>query len=300
MFKRWLLRDENGDAPAGGGGEAPPETSSASADFEPALLSESEDGGETGEAALPAPEQAQPVAPPPSAAPQVQQPPAPAPVAAPVAAPAPAPAPAAPTPAAAQPPATPATPPDPTARAAALATARNNLISELETRYAVTEEQGTAMMTEPEKAFPPLIARLFVDIYEAVFQQITAQVPSMYQDLRQRELAQNETQKAFYQQWPALAKPEFEPHVNRLATQYMQLNPGASREQAFNEIGQLAHITLKVPFNQDGGAPAPPSPPTATRPFTPALPGATSGGPAGAAPAKNFYEALAEEFERVD
>lgn len=230
-----------------------------------------------------------------------------------VAPPAPAPAPVAPVPvppAAPMPPAAPVAPvAQPEAPAPAPATDqpmsteqllahREQLITDISSRYLVSPEQREMLLTEPEKVLPGMAARIAVDTYDMVFHAVTSQLPRLIQAINQNESTAKGHETSFFDRWPALNKPEYKSALLRLAAAYRQANPTATPAQALEEIGAQAHFALRLPLEgMMAGNPAPVLAPQ-QRPFVPAAPG---GAPAatprsGGLPGNIFTELAQDEY----
>lgn len=171
-----------------------------------------------------------------------------------------------------------AQPPMPTAeeQRAAIIQRRNALIEDITNRYQISEEDKAALAVEPEKVLPKIAGRLYVDVYEAVLQASMAQLPSLIHGFNQVQQVVQQHEQAFYEKWPALHKPEYEPTVRQIAATYRQMNPTAAPEDVMNAVGVMATVHLGLGQAQPSVAPAPTpqvaAPPAvpAQRPFTPA------------------------------
>lgn len=174
---------------------------------------------------------------------------------------------------------------------------RTSLINDIASRYTFTPEQEAQLQTEPEKVLPQIAARLQVETFEAVFQTIMAQLPTVLSSFRQQETASARYNDAFYGRWPALRDARFNQRLTEVATAYRQSNPRATPEQAIEAIGAMVHVMEGIPV----GTPAPAAPPAAVaappplassmRPPAPAGVGASSR-PVGVPSTPNIFEEL--------
>jgi len=174
--------------------------------------------------------------------------------------------------------------------------AREDLQADITKRYAVTEEDEVMLLTEPGKVLPKMVGRLFVDVYEAVFQNVVAQLPALVQGIQHSQQTGNEATKFFFGQWPGLNKPEYMPEIRRVVNIFRQVNPKATLEEMTATVGALVSAQLKVP------PPAAEAPPTSPppKPHKPVSPGSSGAGlPAGGAKPSEF-EAFIQEIEDLE
>ena len=175
---------------------------------------------------------------------------------------------------------------------------REDIRKQIRDRYTVPDEQKEALLTEPEKVLPDMASRIMMDTYDAVMASVVQQLPQLVAAVQQQFQASSSLEQRFYQAWPKLKDPKFRETIRRVATTYRQLNPKAKPEQFIKEVGAQASFILGVPPDatqptqqQQQARPAP-------RPaFTPAAPGAASGG----TPAQptSFFDQLAKETEEL-
>lgn len=171
---------------------------------------------------------------------------------------------------------------------------RGQIAADIAKRYTISPEDATRILTEPEKVFPEMIGRLFVDIYEAVYANVHSQLPGIIAHLNKQQEGVNETRKAFNEAWPALNKAEYEPVIRQVAQIYHQTNPKASREEAIKAIGAIVSYQLGIGI-QPVNAPATPAVP---RPPIPGGPGPAAG-PAHPGGGSNFFADFSREIEEV-
>jgi len=169
---------------------------------------------------------------------------------------------------------------------------REALVNEISSRYSVSDEDKDLLQTEPEKVLPKFAGRLFADVYDAVFQTVYAQIPSLVASYNRGQKAATDYQDQFYQRWPGLDKTQHDGVVVRLARAYVNANPRASREQVIESVGAWAHVQLGIP---PSGLQAPAPPPPPARPPTPVGIGASVPGPGAAQGNPNFWDELIHE-----
>jgi len=168
---------------------------------------------------------------------------------------------------------------------------RKQAMAELERRYALTEEDANAIISEPEKVLPRFFSRLYVDIFENVVNSLYSQMPQMVSSVNERTAAQTKDETDFYDAWPALKDPKYGDFILRAGQMYRQLNPAASKEQFIQEVGAQAMFALRLPTESAPPAQEPPAAP----PYTPPRSGPTPP-PIGTKPPVNTYVEMAEEF----
>lgn len=206
-------------------------------------------------------------------------------------------------PAAVEPPPQPApvAPPPPAPEPAATAspeeyqTWRQTRLGQLEQMYAVSEDDATALLTEPEKVLPRIAAQVHMEVLENSMRAMQAMMPVMMRELTVHTERNNAAKSLFTSINPDLADPKFEPAIMQLGQVYRQVNPTANAEEASRAIGNLVRSALGIAVAAPV-APAAPQP-VAPVPFTPAR-----GGGSGAAPVAvvNDFEKLAMEFLQDD
>jgi len=167
--------------------------------------------------------------------------------------------------------------------------------------YQITDDEATAMITDPEKVLPKLLAKVHTNVLASMAQGIATQVPEMIQQVNYMNQVRQEYDQAFYKQWPKLA--EHRDTVERVSAVYQQLNPKATMKEAMQEIGAQAMVMLRIPIEgqpiavPDAGAPVAGETPPSTPPPAPAAVGG-AGAPAKPAPATqgNIFSEMAEEW----
>ena len=165
---------------------------------------------------------------------------------------------------------------------------RNTLLSELSSRYTVSEVDAERLMTEPHKVLPEMAARNMLDSFDASVTVIASMLPKMIEDVVQRQTQADTAQKAFFEQWPQLAKPELAPEIQRVAAMYRQLNPKVPLKKALSDIGALVATTLGLPLQPVAPVQNAPAPVMRPVPFVPGGAGSTPGGSAQPAAVNEF------------
>lgn len=147
---------------------------------------------------------------------------------------------------------------------------RQALLGEIAGRYAVSDEDAERYALEPHKVLPELAARVMLDAFDASIATISSMLPQMINEMVTRQSATTEVSKAFFKQWPQLAKAEYAPHVQKAAALYRQMNPKATAQKALTDVGVLACTSLGIPLTAETPKPAP----TKSVPFVPSGAGA--------------------------
>lgn len=150
-------------------------------------------------------------------------------------------------------------------------------------RFALSQDEATALETDPAKAFPRLAAKIFYEANNAMLSHISSFVPAMVSRHLQAVKLQTEAETAFYGQFPGLSKDKHAADVMSFAKVFKAQNPQISRADLFASIGAAVmakHGILPgaTPQPNGSGAPAPASvqvQPSVTPPFVPAAGGAS-------------------------
>jgi hypothetical protein len=177
---------------------------------------------------------------------------------------------------------------------------RTKLIGDLEKMYAVPEAEMDQLRDMPEAYLPKLAARLHVEVLTAVANGVIAQLPGLIRNIQAIDRQQVSHEQQFFEKWGKLNTPELRPKVLEMVKTYRQFNPAAPFDTLRDEVGAMAHVRFRIPFEETATAVAPASAPAAkpgparAAPFTPAGAGSAA---APAAPVNvNPFTQLAEEF----
>jgi len=172
------------------------------------------------------------------------------------------------------------------------AKARADMLANIEQSYAMTEEDGLALLNTPEKVLPKLAAQVQLNVIEQTIRQVASMLPQFLEQHNRQQQVRTDNQTAFFKEWPDLNKPEYNDTLTRIAITYRQQNPTASSEKAIKEIGAIAAISLGVTPKQFVQAAQPNTPPQPV--FTPAMPG--GGNRPAQAPSTNEFTQLADNW----
>lgn len=177
---------------------------------------------------------------------------------------------------------------------------RLKLAEDLEKNFSgmLTEEDRDALMTEPEKVLPRLMAQASLHTLEQFRQTMGQELPQHLNRLTAEQKAAQELEEKFYSRWPKLRDAD-KGTVERVVKGYVaSAAQGVTPEQVIEEAGAMAMVALRIPVEES--VPQKTVQPQKSQPFTPAAPGGTVQRKVGALPARNAFETLAEEFLEED
>jgi hypothetical protein len=173
---------------------------------------------------------------------------------------------------------------------------RDDLVSEIAGRYAIGEDEADRLTTEPEKVLPQLAGRLYVDVFEGVFQAIQSMLPQFVAGTVQATQATQTRNAQFFDKFPELKKAEYQPKLAELGVAYHRMNPQAQLDEAINGIGQMAMAMLGL--TREPVAPAAPAAPPLPKPFVPAAPGGAAA--PSSATSDNPWDAMLAEWDAAE
>ena len=171
-------------------------------------------------------------------------------------------------------------------------------------QYEMSPEDGIELLDSPHEILPAAMARLHVGVMEDTVKALGQLLPQIVA----RELGTIKTQasheKAFYEKWPKLDKPEYRKVIQRVGDLYRQNNPDALIDQFIQEVGATAMIAFKIPpDDMPVGTPAVTDlTPSGTPPREQHSPAQPGGGtpPQALAKPMNEFELLSIEYEKDD
>lgn len=169
-------------------------------------------------------------------------------------------------------------------------------------RIEFSEEEAAQLLVEPEKVLRGKLSRLsselFMDMYEALQRTNWASVPHLVRGEVAQQQATQKAERAFFEKWPALSKPEYADTIRQVSAVHRQQHPQATLEQAIAQVGAMVSVSLGIPA--PGTKPeqrsAPEKPPS--KPFTPAGPGGTGLSLTPETPPSE-WETFGKEIERL-
>lgn len=133
------------------------------------------------------------------------------------------------------------------------------------TSFGLDEETANLIDTDPGKAIPKLMAKVYIAAVENSVATIQSMLPQALARHTQSQAAEGEAEKAFFTKWPVLEGHREE--VLRVANVYRQHNPRASQEQFILDVGAMVMTQKGLPMQ---GAPAYSAPMQQTPPHRPA------------------------------
>jgi hypothetical protein len=163
---------------------------------------------------------------------------------------------------------------------------QEQFLEALRARYAVSSEDATALLTEPESVLPKILARAHLQMVGEALGLFQRLLPGAVQQITEARLQASKAEDMFFGRWPELKGRTAE--VVEMGKVYRQLNPKASAEQAVEAIGAMVKSALGMPNETKAPEPAKPVA------FRPAGVGVARG-PAPAAP-KDPYNAFLTEM----
>jgi hypothetical protein len=162
-------------------------------------------------------------------------------------------------------------------------------------RYVPSKGEAEALLVEPEKVLPMLLARAHMDAIDAAIAAISAAVPQMVLQVTARQQHETETERAFFTRWPQLNKPELHERIAQTAQVFRSINPKATGQEAIDAVGAQVCYLSGIPIEAKPATPPPPA--DRSKPPVPTGVGA-SGGPAQQKSGdfwRDFYEEARKE-----
>lgn len=154
---------------------------------------------------------------------------------------------------------------------------RSKLLQEIASRYSLPEDMQQQFITAPGQVLPQLVARVYLDVFDAVMNVVTQQMPNMLSQF----MAWRQAEEAFFQRWPELRDPKYHKAIREVAQALKAAEPNITPEQARERIG----ATVMAMY---GLQPRP-------RPVRPPVPAS----PGGIAPQKGGEKTIWEELSEV-
>lgn len=203
-------------------------------------------------------------------------------------------------------PGTEAAPTDGQAKPATPASAQPDILSQLDVhkkdiishlageRFGLSQEESDLLDVNPTAAVSQIMARTFYESQVATINQINAMVPRIIAEVTKSLSTADEAEKGFYAANTDLNAKEHGPIVGSFAKVFRQMNPAASKEDAYKFVSNAvrAHLGLAAPVG-NGAAPAA-GKPAVPAPFTPARGGVKV---ISTTPAEDPFAGLGMEFD---
>jgi hypothetical protein len=169
--------------------------------------------------------------------------------------------------------------------------------------YKLSDDDATAMLTEPEVVLPRIAAELHLRVMESAMTAVQRMLPSMLHSYQQVNDSEQKAKNLFTTVNPDLADPQYEQAIFQFGQTYRAVNKNASPEEASRAIGNLVRAAygLQAPGQTPAGSPPASmgsAPAPAAAPFVPVRGGGGQGVPSGAP--QNPFEQLALDFLKED
>lgn len=173
---------------------------------------------------------------------------------------------------------------------------RDNAIAELTKQYEIPEADQAALVTEPEKVLPRILAEAHARAVEHALRVAQAQFPLWLQAMQDQRRVAEEHANNFFKEWPELNKPEHHATVARVLQGYRAANPDAKPEDVIREGGVASIIALRLPIPERVARMHNAELPDATKPRTiPAAASSSGTPPAVKEKSDNPFTVIAEE-----
>lgn len=130
----------------------------------------------------------------------------------------------------------------------ALDAGRESYTKALAEHYAMSEEEASAVLTEPEKVLPQLAARVHLEVVQNVLGTIAGVLPGVVLGVQQAQVQHKQLEDQFFTAWPQLDRQADMGTVMSLAQAWRAANPTASAEEMVKNVGAMAIVKLgKLP-----------------------------------------------------
>lgn len=159
-------------------------------------------------------------------------------------------------------------------------------------QYALTEEQADEYQTSPETLIPRLMSKVYLDAVENAAAAVMQMLPQAMAQMQVQTSQSDKLQDQFFTSWDKLNPEEHGSVLGKIGTTYRQNNPQASPEEFIRDVGAMAMVALKIPFEE--AAPNGEVEVASTPAHKPLGAGA-SPAPANASGADNAFTQIAEE-----
>lgn len=170
---------------------------------------------------------------------------------------------------------------------------RQQYMTQLQTDYAISDEDAQMMLTEPEKVLPKIAAQLHVNVVDTVIAAVMNNLPRAINAIQAQAQVSSESENEFFKAWPQLKKAEYQATVYDAVAAYRALRPQAPRDEVMRAAGLQAMIALRLPIPPELLTQAPAA--TAPASFTPAAPGSGAAPQAPSGEGNPFVQ-LSQEF----
>lgn len=115
---------------------------------------------------------------------------------------------------------------------------RDDLLTQLTTRYTMTDAEEEEFTTNPKTFIAQSMARVQLEAFEAAYQAIVSQLPTVIANTTQASSASAKAEETFYSAYPALK--DHAERVMPIAQWVSQNHPEASQEQRIKLTGDMS------------------------------------------------------------
>jgi len=178
---------------------------------------------------------------------------------------------------------------------------RAQALEKLESYFSemLSQEDKDLLLTEPDKVFARIMGHSYLDMYDTMMTNLTQQMPGRVAELIEMQQKAQTYEQQFYERWPQLREAASDQEklgvIQRTVEAYRKVNPDAPVEQAIEEAGAMAMVSLRIPVEEKKA-----EAPQEKEAFTPASPGASATPPPKETKPTNPFEILAQEFLEDD
>lgn len=154
--------------------------------------------------------------------------------------------------------------------------ARAEWVNNLTQQYALTEEQSTAVMTNPGEVLPQIMGEMHARMMEHTMQFLRESLPGFIDQSMNFRSTRDAGVESFFKEWPELR--EHEPLMWELGTMWRERNPEASTEEFIKQVGPIvwsaaglsAQDLINRQTGSEGQPPAVPAPQPPAGGYSPA------------------------------
>ena len=172
----------------------------------------------------------------------------------------------------------------------------------IEQRYltSFSPQDQEALITEPAKVLAKLASQMYLDIFDgmnAMRNQDLDRLPSMMQAVAAQTQREAQIENAFFNEFPALNKPEYTAHIVKVSQMYRELYPQGTAAEIGRLVGTTVMTQLGLATSQPQNASqATRQPQQAITPHVPTGVGASQPTAQARAPLNEWEELLAHEM----
>lgn len=173
----------------------------------------------------------------------------------------------------------PPSPAEPGRLAEMMASNHDALLQQMQSEFALSQEDAEALETNAIEAVPKLLAKVYLKSQMNMFNQLAKIVPAMMQAQQTRQQTSQKNEDRFWQSWPDLDPAKHGDVLKKYAPIYRQANPEASLETMVKDLGPIVMAAAGVVAGTgrvNGNGAQPPVVRVPPSPFKPALPGAAA------------------------